>query len=274
MSTLPVQFVSPSSMALWKQCRRRWRFRYVEKLADPPGPPALRGTFVHRALELLYAMPKSARTLDAARDVARPAWAETEASKGFQALELSEEERRQMRWEAWRLIEALWQIEEPSEVSVVARERKVRTEIAGVPFFGIVDRVDFVAGGLRIVDYKTGKLPRRPDFTQVALYAEALDALDGRRPRHARMLYLQGRHYDIRIGHSGTRLVGELTETWQDIATACQQDDFAETTGPLCAWCPYVDRCSEGERYVRQRFADGRVRKDAPGLTLLGLANA
>jgi len=272
MKELPVKFLSPSSMSLWKQCQRRWRFRYVEKLADPPGVAALRGTFVHRALELLYGMPKSARTFDAARKVARSAWVESEESETFQALKLSEDARREMRWESWHLIEALWEIEEPSEVSVVARERKVRTEIAGVPFFGIVDRVDFVAGSLRIVDYKTGKLPRRPEFTQIMLYAEALDALDGRRPRQGRMLYLKGRPYDIRIGRSGARLVGELTSTWQNIATACEEDDFPETTGPLCAWCPYVDRCAEGEAYVRQRFAAGRVRKDAPGLMLLGLA--
>ena len=66
MPDLPRSF-SPSSAGLWKQCPRRWRYRYVEKLPDPPGIPALIGTFAHRVLELLCNEPATDRTVDRAR---------------------------------------------------------------------------------------------------------------------------------------------------------------------------------------------------------------
>jgi len=59
---LPRSF-SPSSAGTYRQCPRRWRFRYVQKLPDPPGEPALLGTFAHRVLELLCSDPAPERTV-------------------------------------------------------------------------------------------------------------------------------------------------------------------------------------------------------------------
>ena len=66
--------LSPSGASTFRQCARRWKFRYVDKLPDPPGEPALRGTFVHHVLEELLAVAPAQRTLERARAICRDLW--------------------------------------------------------------------------------------------------------------------------------------------------------------------------------------------------------
>ena len=40
-----VRHLSPSSAGAYEQCPRRWKFRYLDRLPDPPGQAALAGTF-------------------------------------------------------------------------------------------------------------------------------------------------------------------------------------------------------------------------------------
>ena len=58
----PPERLSPSGAATFDQCPRRWRFRYVERMPDPPGIDALVGTFAHRVLELLMQQVPGRRT--------------------------------------------------------------------------------------------------------------------------------------------------------------------------------------------------------------------
>ena len=159
MPDLPRSF-SPSSAGTYRQCPRRWRFRYVQKLPDPPGEPALLGTFAHRVLELLCGDPAPERTIERARKLARQVWPETAESLDFQALQLDDASQRDFRWRAWTAIQGLWSLEDPADVEVRATEQKVSANLDGVPFFGIVDRLDVDADGLVITDYKSGKAPR------------------------------------------------------------------------------------------------------------------
>ncbi len=147
MPDLPRSF-SPSSAGTYSQCPRRWRFRYVQKLPDPPGEPALLGTFAHRVLELLCSDPAPERTVERARELAGQVWPETADSRDFQALQLDEAAQRDFRWRAWTAIQGLWSLEDPADVEVRATEQKVSANLDGVPFFGIVDRLDVDADGL------------------------------------------------------------------------------------------------------------------------------
>ena len=63
----------------------------------------------------------------------------------------------------------------PHRVDVLRAEQEIAVEIAGVPFFGIVDLTEQVSDGIRVVDYKTGKAPSsrfvEDKLSQVWLYA-------------------------------------------------------------------------------------------------------
>ncbi len=254
----PPPRLSPSGAGTFEQCPRRWRFRYVERLPDPPGEAALAGSFAHRVLELLMQREPSERSVEAARLIARQEWPETEASDDYQALRFDEEKGRHFRWKAWQAIEGLWKLEDPTKVEVRATEQDVEATLAGVPFRGIIDRIEQEGDGLVVTDYKSGKAPppryRRARLDQVLLYAAAVDASRGEMPVRARLLYLGQRPVGIDVTRQELDTVTEkLADTWQAINTACEVDEFEPRTGPLCGWCAYLDRCPQGAKAVEKR---------------------
>lgn len=266
--------LSPSSSSLYQQCARKWKFRYIDRLPDPAGEPALVGTFAHLVLEHLLQLPSGRRTQDAAKKLARTHWREIETEPEYQALALSPDQSRAFRWKAWEAIAGLWALENPDETEIHATEHEVQVDIQGVPFRGIIDRIDVVDGSLVISDYKSGKAPpdrfRRRPLKQVLLYAAAVQASTGQRPLGARLLYLGQRTLGVRVTPQNIEeVVGELAETWSSLSSDCESGEFVPTTGPLCAWCPFLAECPEGQAEVVQRNEAGSVRADAPGLAVV-----
>ena len=266
--------LSPSSASLFVQCPRRWRYRYLDRLPEPVGPEALIGTFAHRVLELLLAEPPQQRTTDRARAIAREVWPETADDPDFAALDLDETASRAFRWKGWRAIEGLWTVEDPTTVEVAATERRVSAEVGGVPFVGIVDRLDRCADGLVVTDYKSGRPPttrfRADKLSQVLLYAAAVAATEGETPVRARLVYLGSQVLETpATDESMAEAVTALRATWDQLSAAVGSDTFEPKPGPLCAWCPHLGSCTEGTVEVRRRHDEGRLRADAPGAALV-----
>lgn len=250
--------LSPSGASTFRQCPRRWRMRYLDRLPDPPGEPALVGSFVHRILEELMARPPADRSLDRARRIARELWPEVEADPHYTDLGLDDDRQRAFRWRAWRSVEGYFTVEDPTTVDVAEREQRLETTIDGVPFIGVVDRTERAAGGLTVTDYKTGRKPsaRFADerLAQVLLYAAALETV-GERPAVARLLYLGAG--DLTVAADDERVGGataDFAETWAAIGDARDSGDFPARPGPLCGWCPYQDDCPEGRLEVERRL--------------------
>ncbi|MEC7373878.1 MAG: PD-(D/E)XK nuclease family protein [Actinomycetota bacterium] len=263
--------LSPSGAGTFEQCPRRWRLRYVERLPDPPGEAALAGSFAHRVLELLMQRDPHERTVEIAKAIARAQWPGVEADPDFRALGFDETGSKHFRWKAWQAIEGLWALEDPKAVDVRATEHDVEADLGGVPFRGIVDRLDEEGDGLVVTDYKSGKAPsarfRRGRLDQVLLYAAAVEQATGEMPVHARLLYLGQRPVGIKVTREEIdSVVDKLAGTWAAINTACDTDEFEPRTGPLCGWCPYVDRCPEGTKEVAKRQA----KKDADVAAMRG----
>lgn len=303
--------LSPSAAAMWRQCPRRWWYRYVDRLPEPPpGESAVLGTFVHRILELLLAEEPAERTEARARELARAAWEEISASDDWAALELDETMAKRFRLHAWATVEAYFSVLRPAEVVPVAREQEVEVELDGVPFRGFIDLVeedvDASADGRRrivVTDYKTGKPPVQGKpwsaeqdaerMWQPLWYAAALAAQGEHEPVRARLLYVNAfeprrgqpfvpRTRELSAEVDEERLAqarGELRRRWDEIAAAREAGSAAASPGPLCAWCPFVAVCDEGQAECQRRWSerDGytggrRLREDAPAVALLGLA--
>lgn len=271
----PPRHLSPSSASLFGQCPKRWRLRYIERLPDPPGLAALVGTLAHRVLELLMGEPAAGRSVERARQLAGEAWPELAAHDDFAYHELDAAAIKAFKWQVWRAIEGLWRLEDPKDVPVAATEQRLEAEVGGVPFLGVIDRVDHHPDGVVITDYKSGR-PPAPRFEeqkldQVLLYAAAVAATSDLRPVRARLLYLGATVIEVAAdGAELERAVGRLVDTWDALQAARATDTFEARTGPLCGWCPYLDRCEEGRAELVARAARGWVLPEgAPGLRLV-----
>lgn len=269
--------LSPSSASLFAQCPRRWRYRYVDRIVEPPGEPALVGTFVHRVLEVLFAEAPEHRTPERAKLVAREVWPETESHPDYVALGLDAAGGRRFRWLGWLAVQALFEmdgLEKPSDVVVHATEQRVTATVGGVPFLGVIDRLDRARDGLVVTDYKSGRAPatrfREDKLDQVLLYSAAVAEVEGEAPVRARLVYLGSTVVETdatpdRVGEA----VGRLRTTWDALQVASEGDAFEPKPGPLCGWCPHVADCPEGRAEVLRRNDEGRMRVDAPALALL-----
>ncbi|MCY3860710.1 MAG: PD-(D/E)XK nuclease family protein [bacterium] len=269
--------LSPSSASSYRECARRWKFRYVDRLPDPPGEAAVTGTFAHMVLEKLMQEPVENRTVDRAKELAREAWPAMENSRDYRSLDLDDNASRNFRWNGWKAIGGLWELEDPGKVRVAATEQDVRVEINGVPFRGIIDRVDETDDGLVVTDYKSGKAPSERFSsnyaTQMLLYAAALTELEGRKPAKAQLLYLGQKVVEVEItDESLAEAVDELRTTWLAIMESCISQEFEASVGPLCGWCPFVAQCPEGTEEVLRRDKIGKLRSDAPALERIAQA--
>ena len=256
----PPARLSPSGASTFEQCPRRWRFRYVDRLPDPPGVDALVGTFAHRVLELLLGEVSGRRTKDDARRIARATWAEISGSDDYRELELDAEQALEFRWRAWKAIEGLWHLEDPASVNVQATEEHVSVMLGDVPFRGVVDRIERESDGLVVSDYKSGRAPSAryapARLHQVLLYAAAVAEQTGEPPVRARLLYLGQKIVATSVTPVEIEgAVEQLASTWGAIAEACGADDFEPRPGPLCGYCAYAERCPEGQAEMARRAA-------------------
>ncbi len=266
--------LSPSSASAFDHCPRRWKFKYVDRLPEPPGQAAVVGTFAHEVLEHLCGLPAPERTLDTAKTLARELWPAQEAAGDFQLLQLDDDQARSFRWQAWLAIAGLWDLEDPATVDVVATEQKVTAQLGDVPFLGIVDRLDRINGKLVVSDYKSGTLPRvrwREDkLQQVVLYAAAVEVTEGEQPETARLLYLGQRAIDVTVTDRRIEeATDQLNTTWDGITSACSAGDFKAKPGVLCGWCPFAEACPEGKAELLQRHAAGKLPAHAPATALV-----
>jgi len=263
--------LSPSSVSTWRQCPARWRYRYVENLPDPPGHEAVIGSFVHRVLEALLGEEPGKRSTDRAREFATRFWPDYVDDPDVRRLDLDEVGLLGHKRRIWAAVTGLWQLEDPTTIDVRATEHRLRTELDGVPFTGVVDRLDATEDGLVVTDYKSGKAPTHantPDkLDQVFLYAAAVERTLGETPVRVQLHYLGDRTIDAVVEAAATdAAVARLRTVWDEIEHAQQTDEFTASTGPLCGWCPYVERCDVGLEEVRRIHARGRLRADAPAM--------
>lgn len=272
------KYLSPSSASSYRECARRWKFRYVDRLPDPPGEAAVTGTFAHMVLEKLMQEAVENRTVDRAKELAREIWPKMENHPDYQALELDDRGGLEFRIRGWKAIEGLWDLEDPREVEVASTEQDIRVEINGVPFRGIIDRVDETSDGLVVTDYKSGKAPSERFSsnyaTQMLLYAAALTELEGSKPTRAQLLYLGQKVVEVEVTDENlAEVVDDLRTTWLSIMESCITQEFSATEGPLCGWCPFVAECPEGTAEVLRRDKAGKLRADAPALELIAAAS-
>lgn len=261
--------VTPSRLATWEDCRRRFRLTAVDQPPPPRGGAwahATLGAVVHNALRALFAGPARERTPGRAAELVTRHWSD----EGFRDAAQSAEYRDRARGWVADYVGGDEAAAEP-----LGLERWVRGAAGGIVAEGRVDRIDARRGPhgdeAVVVDYKTGR--RVPDDGDAAASpALALYAL-----ATARTLRRRCRRVELHHLPSGTVAVAEhddaslrahrerAEDTAAAIADALDTDAarvaadpgrpggpgaldvvFPASPGPRCAWCEVRRHCPEG----------------------------
>ena len=202
--------LSPSSITTFQQCPQSYLFQYLMNMPQPNTLALLKGKLTHSALEQLFDLKPSDRTLENAHNLLRKNWSQQRTKA--ERLELfAREQVSEVDWgrECLQLLDNYMRVEDPVLLPQPAqREVWVRAVLSnhdddnGSPILvrGIVDRLDLVRSyhhdnnnnsqtSFRITDYKTGKAPhlkyspafnqkiRQEAFFQLQIYALLLNEM-------------------------------------------------------------------------------------------------
>jgi hypothetical protein len=256
---------TPTRLATWLDCPRRYRMSYLDRPAPPKGPPWAHnslGASVHNALAAWWRLPLSRRTVEAAGVLLAQGW----IGEGFTG------DAQSARYRDWArsLVESYVGGLDPAD-EPVGVERTVATRTDRIAVSGRIDRLDARpradgADGteLVVVDYKTGRHVLSVDDARSSL-ALAIYALAA-----SRALRRECRRVELHHLPSGQVLAWEHTEESlgrhlrraEDVADECADADermraslpraeydevFPPRTGPGCGWCDYQRSCPEGQ---------------------------
>lgn len=258
---------TPTRLATWLDCPRRYRMSYLDRPPPPKGAPWAHnslGASVHNALAGWWRLPLAQRTVAAAGRLVDRGWIE----EGFadQAQSARHRERAIAMVEGY--VAGLDPADEPTGI-----ERTVATRTDKIAVSGRIDRLDarpaedsaVKDGGteLVVVDYKTGRHLLTVDDARSSL-ALALYALAAgralRRPCHRVELHHLPSGEVLTWLHTDESLARHLSRA-EAIAEECASADermraglpadrydevFPPRPGPSCGWCDYLKHCPEG----------------------------
>jgi putative RecB family exonuclease len=250
----PPLALSPSRAADFMTCPLLYRFRVIDRIPEPPTPATARGTLVHTVLERLFDRPAAERTPMAAHEMLVPEWERLSAADpDLAALFPDESERKSWLQDATAALDGYFTLEDPRRLEPAEREWYVETELdSGLRLRGYIDRLDMSpAGDIRIVDYKTGKVPREAyeasALFQMKFYALVIWRLRGVIPRMLQLMYLADSEV-LRYSPDEADLRAtqrKLEALWQAIEKARASGDWRPRPGKLCDWCRHKALCPE-----------------------------
>lgn len=243
--------LSPSRASDFRQCPLKYRLRAIDRVPETPSAAATRGNVVHAALEALYDLPPRERSPERATELVGPAWDRLVVERPGLAEAFDDPERAALLAGAESLVQAYFRLENPAAFEPESCESRVEVELDdGVLLRGFIDRIDVAPNGaLRVVDYKTGRVPsvmrEQSALFQMKFYALIVLRTRGIVAKQLRLLYLSGGEILTYEPDADELLRFErtLSAMWRAIRAAGATGDFRPNPGQLCNWCDYRALC-------------------------------
>jgi len=280
MTAMPVTHLSPSGLATWRQCPRKWWHRYVDEWPDyPPSEEMLRGTIVHAAVEALFPVgpvrPQTVADMDyhlsVAYDQADKTPITSDPAEFYETCRAS-------------LHSAVERLSRLDEVLLVEAELRA-WGASGLEFYGFVDMVARKDALVFVIDLKTGSPPKphtpwyedqiMGKLIQPALYFAVLAEQGWEVNAYGLLFAPHDSPSQLLLGPPNPHGESEVAAAmWDEAVLAIDRQIRSESPpearpSALCGWCPYVDRCPSGEAVVRERW---RLNKSVgPAREALGL---
>lgn len=244
MSEKKVRHFSPSALLLFEDCQKKFEYRYVYNMPEkePASWESIKlGSFVHTVLEkgVNDRFVTEKEFLDFAKDL--------QSQEEWESVDLVE---------ASFLIKVFFQRNKDKYSSSSKTEQYLKTNLSGLEFIGIADRIDFHNGEIEIVDYKTGKSALTPKQRtwQLGYYAIAAERLGKVRKltldmlRHDKPLEFVLDSTGFAKATNSDRMSFSIPEVKEELVQAAKriQAAFSEGFQP----CPIEKNCEFCNEYI------------------------
>lgn len=234
--------LSFSRIDSYRNCPRRFRYAYIDRLPTVPSPHLSFGTSIHHALERFYdqklpQLPPVEVLLDALYE----GW----EHEGF--AELDRDEQLRFYRHAQQVLRRYHQRVADDFALPVTTEAWFEMPVGDVAVVvGSIDRVDRRSdGALHIVDYKTNRRAqdrqRVAQSLQLGIYALACQHLYGELPGSVALDFVVP-GVQVAVGIDEIDLEG-VTDTVVDVAAQVRAEAFEPTPNRLCDWCDFKAVC-------------------------------
>lgn len=244
--------LSPSRVDSFLSCPLAFRFRSLDGLPDPPTLATLRGTMVHRALEIFHSDPDTPRDRAQLSESVNTMVVEFREHPDVAFLGLDKSSYDDLASQCQKLAAGVFEMEDPSSISPVGLELRVEAEVGPVVLRGIIDRLERSEdGSLIVTDYKTGRAPgpgyERKALGGVHLYSLLCELTMGERPSAVRLMYVSSKETitDTPTEQSNRFMAQRVTAVHGAIEQSCRTGEFRTKKSALCKFCAFRSWCPE-----------------------------
>jgi DNA helicase II / ATP-dependent DNA helicase PcrA len=237
---------SPSSLQTFNECQKKYEYKYVYNMPDPPTTSweALKlGSFAHEVFD-------------------KGVKANYKTEKEF--IDLAKSMHMDDKWSfieinnAFPLIKTFFYRHKNKYSEKSLTEHKLSANLENIYFHGVADRIDFHNNNeLEIIDYKTGDASIQPKYRNRQLGFYALAAISLGKPKRLTLDTLKKENPiifelddngDAKEIHS-TRTVFNLNDIKHDLIETAKQIILAYSKG--FKPCPIEKSCPFCEEYIR-----------------------
>lgn len=246
---VPVR-LSPSRASDYKTCPQLFKFRVVDRVAEPADIHTARGTMIHAALEQLFLLEPHDRTPENAYSSMLETWENLKSQEEYAALGLDPEQEAAWLAQARSLLANYFKVEDPCEISPHELEWWIEHQTEHTLLRGIIDRVEIMPDGQWVLsDYKTGRSPSQNyalgSFFGLKFYALLCWRAFGQMPKLLRLIHLKEPEVLTLVP---TRqmlqaLEGQLNALSDAIRRAHEHNDWRPRVSGSCTWCPHRIIC-------------------------------
>jgi len=249
--------LSVSKTKTFIDCKKKFKFAYIDKLPRKTWEHHTFGTFCHKALEDFHI-----EYIDGVTDPYNEVM-----SRAFKNAwrEYGKDMTKQMKKDCWKIIDQYLRILSKEKFpNVIACEQKFGLNIEDNIFLnGMIDRVQIDDDGIiHVCDYKTTKNKKyiKDDFFQLLTYAYVMLNEDPDLKK-VRASYILLRHnFEYIVGEFTLDDILKVKDQYIEYAKQIRAEtEFAPNPTFLCRYCDHLDRCQEGMRLISPSLTFGKV---------------
>lgn len=261
----PSRLQSPSSILMYKQCPRKYFYRYIARLPTEKSIHLVRGLIAHKVLEDFYdtdlrhitdeSFPVTVKVI--LHELFRKEWQQSQDE--LDELDLTAAELEGYREETkvminnffHYLMDQLQRYEMPLAQALehVKPKREIELRSKALHVRGYADAVHEHDGKTYILDYKTSKKCEiTPEYKlQLSIYGMIFAELD-RLPDEVGIFFLKhGQELRLPVTQEMVEFAKREVRQIHELTGSRKIEDYPMNPGPLCKWrtgqCDYYDLC-------------------------------